>query len=567
MKEVFRKIVSILLMLLLVIGLLPMNNIIYANELDTQVMSNDNVKIVEENLSPYSNNVYSTIEEASEYMRDQMVKRQGTITFTVNKKYTSTMVNDILNLALEDSKECSSSEGDYLLGHYSGYKCNISHSSSQTTLKYTMSYLSTYSQEVEVDKKVKEVLDDLNVYDKDEYTKIKAVHDYIVKNIKYDYSFNNHSAYNAIVNKKSVCQGYATLTYKMLKELGVETRYITGTGNGENHGWNIVKIGSLWYNLDNTWDACYYESLGMNYTWFLKSNSDFSNHNRDSKYNTNTFNNNYPMSSSSYVYKKSGDINTLSISNIGSKTYTGSQIKPSVTVKDGSKTLVNNKDYALSYSNNTNIGTATITITGKGNYSGTRKIAFKIIPKTVTSVKQTSCTTSSIKLSWAKDSKVSGYQVYRATSKNGEYSKVATLSSYSKNYYTNSNLSSGKTYYYKIRAYKKVGSTTYYGNFSSVFTGSTKCSKSSITLTSPKTKTAKITWKKISGASGYKIYGATSKNGKYSLVKTVSSSSTSYTNTGLTKGKAYYYKIRAYKVVNNSNIYSDYSSVKSVKVK
>ena len=57
-------------------------------------------------------------------------------------------------------------------------------------------------------------------------------------------------------------------------------------------------------------------------------------------------------------------------------------------------------------------------------------------------------------------------------------------------------------------------------------------------------------------------------NGKYTLVKTVKSGdTTSYTNTSLTKGKTYYYKVKAYKVVNGSNIYSDYSSVKSVKVK
>ena len=268
------------------------------------------------------------------------------------------------------------------------------------------------------------------------------------------------------------------------------------------------------------------------------------------------------------INKRSISSSKVTVSTIKNQTYTGKSIKPSITLKQGSKTLKNGTDYTLSYSNNTNIGKATITIKGKGNYSSSRKVTFKIIPKTVTNVKQTYRSTSTIKLSWSKDSKVTGYQVYRSTSKNGTYKKVATLSSYSKNYYTNSKLSSGKTYYYKVRAYKKVGSTYYYGNYSSICTASTKCSKPSITVTSPKTKTAKISWKKISGSNGYKVYRATSKNGKYTLVKTVKSGdTTSYTNTSLTKGKTYYYKVKAYKVVNGSNIYSDYSSVKSVKVK
>ena len=69
----------------------------------------------------------------------------------------------------------------------------------------------------------------------------------------------------------------------------------------------------------------------------------------------------------------------VSISSIADKTYTGSAIKPSVTVKDGTKTLTANTDYTLSYSSNTDIGTATVTVTGKGNYTGTRTTTFKIV--------------------------------------------------------------------------------------------------------------------------------------------------------------------------------------------
>lgn len=258
----------------------------------------------------------------------------------------------------------------------------------------------------------------------------------------------------------------------------------------------------------------------------------------------------------------------LSVSSISDITYTGSYIKPSVTIKHGSKTLVKDKDYTLSYSNNKYIGKATVTIIGKGNYYSTRKVTFKIIPKTVTGVKQSSNTTSSIKLSWNKVSDVTGYRIYRATSKSRTYSIVTDIVGSTKTTYTNSKLSSGKIYYYKVKSYKTVSGTRYYSNYSSIITASTKCQTPVIKVTSSTKKTAKISWNKISGASGYKVYRATSKSGAYKLVKTVrSGSTTSYTNNELTSKKTYYYKVIAYKIVSGSNVYSSYSSVKYVKVK
>ena len=73
------------------------------------------------------------------------------------------------------------------------------------------------------------------------------------------------------------------------------------------------------------------------------------------------------------------------ISSISDQTYTGSAIQPVVTVKDGSKTLISGTDYTTSYSNNINKGTATITITGKGNYTGTKTINFSINGRSISS--------------------------------------------------------------------------------------------------------------------------------------------------------------------------------------
>ena len=82
----------------------------------------------------------------------------------------------------------------------------------------------------------------------------------------------------------------------------------------------------------------------------------------------------------------------LTISSISSQTYTGSAITPTVTVKDGSKTLTNGTDYTVAYSNNTNAGTATVTVTGKGNYTGTKTATFTINAKNASNLTISSIT-------------------------------------------------------------------------------------------------------------------------------------------------------------------------------
>ena len=88
-----------------------------------------------------------------------------------------------------------------------------------------------------------------------------------------------------------------------------------------------------------------------------------------------------------------------------------------------------------------------------------------VLPKKVTGVKVKSVKAGMATLTWEKQSGVSGYQVYRATSKNGKYSKVATIS-YKKTTYTAMNLSDSQTYYFKVRSYKLVNGVKKYGKYS-----------------------------------------------------------------------------------------------------
>ena len=182
-------------------------------------------------------------------------------------------------------------------------------------------------------------------------------------------------------------------------------------------------------------------------------------------------------------------------------------------------------------------------------------------------IKTSSNSYNSNKITWSKLSNADGYEIYRSTSKSGTYKSIKTITNGSTVSYTDKSLTTGSTYYYKVRAYRTVDKKKVYSSYSSIASAKPVLKTPSVKLTSG-SKKATIKWEKISGASGYEVYRATSKSGKYSKIKTITKNSTvSYVNSSLTKNKTYYYKVRAYRTVNGKKIYSSYSVAKSVKVK
>lgn len=114
-----------------------------------------------------------------------------------------------------------------------------------------------------------------------DYDSIKAVHDYIIKQVDYDYDYRNYLDYEGFQSGKMVCNGYSMATYLLLADMGIPVRIITGTAydskdNEVGHSWNLVQLDGNWYNMDATWD-----DLGgkkRSYTYFLKGSMDFENH-------------------------------------------------------------------------------------------------------------------------------------------------------------------------------------------------------------------------------------------------------------------------------------------------
>ena len=253
-------------------------------------------------------------------------------------------------------------------------------------------------------------------------------------------------------------------------------------------------------------------------------------------------------------------------------TYNGKVRTPSVIVKDSKgKTLVKGTDYKVTVPSGRKLpGIYKYTITFMGKYSGTKTLTFKILPATVSTSKMTAAaTTSSIRINWPKVECVTGYKVYQYSSSQGKYIPIATVTS--NTYKKTTNLKAGTTYYFKVKAYKKLSDgTVIEGALSNAFATATKCAAPTITsVVSPSKSKATVKWSNVSGETGYQLYYATSKNGTYTKVNSYGENVLTGTKTfsASASGKTIYFKARAYKKVNGQTIFGDWSAIKSVKLK
>ena len=170
-------------------------------------------------------------------------------------------------------------------------------------------------------------------------------------------------------------------------------------------------------------------------------------------------------------------------------------------------------------------------------------------------------TSTEVNLSWGAITGSMEYEVYRSTSAKGTYSRIGTTSGL---VYTDNDATSGKTFYYKVRAARDIAGTTVFSSYSAAKVA-VSLSEISITKIARSSNTSlKLTWEKVVGASGYVVYRSTKADSGFKAVKTITKGSTvSFTNTKLKSGTSYYYKVRSYKTVAGKKIYGPYSDVKA----
>ena len=227
--------------------------------------------------------------------------------------------------------------------------------------------------------------------------------------------------------------------------------------------------------------------------------------------------------------------------------YDGKAKKPGVTVKLNGKTLKNGTDYTVSYSNNIKVGTAKVTITGKGNYTGS-------VSKTY-----------SIKNNFKKAT-VSGISTKAFTGKNITQSITVK--------YNGKTLKNGTDYTVSYSNNKKIGTATVKiagkGSCTGTITKTFKINpaKQEIQKLTAKSKAFFVDWAQKGSATGYEIQYAT--NSKFTSAKkvTITNNKTDKTTVSKLSGKKkYYVRVRSYTTVKGTKYYGAWSSTKSVTTK
>ena len=227
--------------------------------------------------------------------------------------------------------------------------------------------------------------------------------------------------------------------------------------------------------------------------------------------------------------------------------YDGKAKKPGVTVKLNGKTLKNGTDYTVSYSNNTKVDTAKVTITGKGNYTGS-------VSKTY-----------SIKNNFKKAT-VSGISTKAFTGKNITQSITVK--------YNGKTLKNGTDYTVSYSNNKKIGTATVKiagkGSYTGTITKTFKINpaKQEIQKLTAKSKAFFVDWAQKGSATGYEIQYAT--NSKFTSAKkvTITNNKTDKTTVSKLSGKKkYYVRVRSYTTVKGTKYYGAWSASKSVTTK
>lgn len=259
-----------------------------------------------------------------------------------------------------------------------------------------------------------------------------------------------------------------------------------------------------------------------------------------------------------------GKISDSSISAIKTQSYTGKAVSPAPAVTYGGKKLVKNTDYTVSYSKNTAIGQASVKITGKGLYKGTKTMNFNIRPATVTKLKVSSTGEKSVKLSWKKVTGADSYAIYRYDNTSKKWQRIKTVKAVS---FTDSGLARAKGYSYKVKAVKKSGGKEYISaSYSKAVEAVTKPAKASCTAKSADSGSIEVSWKAVGGASGYEIYSS-SNGSDYVKSAKVGGSQKSAIVSGFEPYSLRMVKVRAYKTVNGKTSYGAFSQAVMVIVR
>ncbi len=189
-------------------------------------------------------------------------------------------------------------------------------------------------------------------------------------------------------------------------------------------------------------------------------------------------------------------------------------------------------------------------------------------PEKLKKLAVSSQTTTSVTLSWKKQTNASYYEVFKYNTKTAKY-ELCLTAPHGSTKATVKGLSANKSYKFKVRAVKNAKEGRIINGVCAKITAYTKAKAPTIKkVSSPRSRKLTVKWKKVSSVTGYQVKWSQKKNFSGSKTVTVKGSSKTTKTVTTSKRKKYYYaKVRAYKTVNGKKIYSSWSSAKKIKVK
>ena len=523
---------------------------------------------------------------AVEEVRRQMLTRAETIPLSLKLPSGSDIQGTLARIwdsALEHTRS-NGTGGDYLRWqggkyfYYPGFSYRDNGSYITFTMYFQTNWFTTAQQEATLSSYIKgTLLPQLALDGKSTYQKVQAIYDWITRNVRYDYAnlgndsyLLQYTAYAAVINRTAVCNGYASLFYRLANDAGIDCRFITGTAGGY-HAWNIVRMDNgKYYCLDATWDEGQ-----TNYRYFLKGTTEFGqDHTVITDENNTYFWNQYPVSATDFdpnaPLPPAAPTVTMTYSDCGKPKLTWNAVSGATSYRvfrsesRGTGHSLLGTTTATSY---TNTGAAVgktyyyrvkaVNSVGTSGYSNIVSGKAKTAAPAAPSVTAGNSSTGKPQLTWKAVSGAVKYEVYRSTRQNSGYSLLGTTTSTS---YVNTGASTGTTYYYRVKAVNRDGMASGYSNIVSGKAKAAAPAAPSVTAGNSSTGKPRLTWKAVSGATSYRIYRSESRGTGYSLLGTTSS--TSYVNTGAAAGKTYYYRVKA---VNRDGMASGYSNIVSGK--
>ena len=525
---------------------------------------------------------------AVEEVRRQMLTRAETIPLSLKLPSGSDIQGTLARIwdsALEHTRS-NGTGGDYLRWqggkyfYYPGFSYRDNGSYITFTMYFQTNWFTTAQQEATLSSYIKgTLLPQLALDGKSTYQKVQAIYDWITRNVRYDYAnlgndsyLLQYTAYAAVINRTAVCNGYASLFYRLANDAGIDCRFITGTAGGY-HAWNIVRMDNgKYYCLDATWDEGQ-----TNYRYFLKGTTEFGqDHTVITDENNTYFWNQYPVSATDFdpnaPLPPAVPTVTMTYSDSGKPKLTWNAVSGATSYRvfrsesRGTGYSLLGTTTATSY---VNTGAAVgktyyyrvkaVNSVGTSGYSNIVSGKAKPAAPAAPSVTIGNSSTGKPQLTWKAVSGAVKYEVYRSTRQNSGYSLLGTTTSTS---YVNTGASTGTTYYYRVKAVNRNGMASGYSNIVSCKAKAAAPAAPSVTAGNSSTGKPRLTWKAVSGAVSYRIYRSESRGTGYSLLGTTSS--TSYVNTGAAAGKTYYYRVKA---VNRDGMASGYSNIVSGKAK